>query len=78
MEAINKLLPDKNQELINSSLLSYASQHKSIEKNKLVSEAADSSFTGNIQYVNNEVLALNNVPNTWGGSKTNNSTNTCS
>ena len=77
MKAMNKLLPDENQEPTDSPLLSYVSQHKSIEKDKLVSKAMDDSSTGNIQYINNKALALNNASNTQGGSETNNSTNTC-
>ena len=77
MEAMNKLLPDENQEPTDSPLLFYISQHKSVEKGKLVSKAMDDSSTGNIQYINNEALALNNTFNTQGGSETNNSTNTC-
>jgi len=63
MEAMNKLFSDKNQKPSNSPLLSHTSQHKSVEKGKLVSKIVDDSSTGNIQYVNKETSALNNILN---------------
>ena len=44
MEVLNNLLSEDDQDLVDGSQLSYASNNQDIERDKLVSEATDNSL----------------------------------
>ena len=61
---INNNLPDKNiQDPVNSSQLSC---NNSVEVDKLVRKVANNYFSGDLQCVQNKILALKNTPKLQG------------
>ena len=76
MEVMNMFLPNKKQELIDSSQLSYAFNKEKDNRDKQISDITNNSIQRNTPHISNEIPAFNSMPTICSESAGNETTNT--